>query len=68
MLQINEATRNDDLKLIRSEIMANAKSCVDILMYHNPETGEEIILSCCMLTGNLNGKLFNCSSNERIIF
>ena len=61
MLQINEATRNDDLKLIRSEIMANAKSGVDILMYHNPETGEEIILSCCMLTGNLNGKLFNCS-------
>ena len=61
MLQINEATKNDDLKLIRSEIMANANNGIDILMYHNPKTGEEIILSCCMLTGNLNGKLFNCS-------
>ena len=61
MLQINEATKNDDLKLIRSEIMANANSGFDVLMDHNPETGEEIILSRCLLTGNLNGKLFNCS-------
>ena len=61
MLQINETTRNDDLKLIRSEIMANANSGFDVLMYHNPETGEEIILSRGILIGNLNGKFFGCT-------
>lgn len=61
MLQINEATKTDDLKLIRSEIMANANSGFDVLMYHNPETGEEIILSHGILIGNLNGKFFGCT-------
>ncbi|MBR5129967.1 MAG: hypothetical protein IKV03_01935 [Alphaproteobacteria bacterium] len=61
MLEINEQTKDTDLKLIRSEIMANANSGFDVLMYHNTETGEEIVLSKGILVGNLNGKFFGCS-------
>lgn len=61
MLEINTATKDNDLKIIRSEIMSNASSGYDILMYSNPETGEEIVLSQGILVGTLNGKYFGCS-------
>ena len=61
MLEIKMETKNDDLKLIRSEIMANASSGVDILMYTDPEKNEEIVLSQGILVGKLNGKYFGCS-------
>ena len=61
MLEINEQTKDTDLKLIRSEIMANTKNGIDVLIYDSPSTGEAIVLSRGILVGNLNGKHFGCS-------
>ena len=61
MLEINEQTKDTDLKLIRSEILANAKNGINVLIYDSPSTGEAIVLSQGILVGNLNGKRFGCS-------